>query len=164
MIPYRAITGNIACANELIGNNAKPGDTLLSMLPLAHTLGMSFEFLFEFVFGIHVYFLPKMPTPSILLKALADIRPIALVCVPMILEKVVRKAVMQKISDPQIKLLLKTPIVGRKIKQKICKGLQDALGGNFYQAIIGGAAINAEIEALLKDIGFNYCVGYGATE
>ena len=164
MIPYRAITGNIACANELIGTNAKPGDTLLSMLPLAHTLGMSFEFLFEFVFGIHVYFLPKRPTPSILLKALADIRPIALVCVPMILEKVVRKAVMQKISDPKIKLLLKTPIVGRKIKQKICQGIRNAFGGNFYEVVVGGAALNQEVETLLHDIGFNFTVGYGATE
>ena len=164
MIPYRAIIGNIACANELIGNNAKPGDTLLSMLPLAHTLGMSFEFLFEFVFGIHVYFLPKMPTPSILLKALADIRPIALVCVPMILEKVVRKAVMQKISDPKIKLLLKTPIIGRKIKQKICQGIRNAFGGNFYEVVVGGAALNQEVESLLHDIGFNFTVGYGATE
>ena len=164
MIPYRAIIGNISCAYELIGANAKPGDTLLSMLPLAHTLGMSFEFLFEFIFGIHVHFLPKMPTPSILLKALSDIRPIALVCVPMILEKVVRKAVMQKISDPKIRILLKTPIIGRKIKQKICQGIRDAFGGNFYEVVIGGAALNHEVEALLHDIGFNFTVGYGATE
>ena len=164
MIPYRAIVGNIMCADELIGSKAKTGDTLLSMLPLAHTLGMLFEFLFEFVLGIHVHFLTKMPTPSILLKALADIKPIALVCVPLIIEKVVRKAVMQKISDPKIKLLLKTPIVGRKIKQKICEGLSNAFGGNFYEVVIGGAALNQEVEALLKDIGFRFTVGYGATE
>ena len=164
MIPYRAVVGNMMCANELIGSKIKAGDTLLSMLPLAHTLSMSFEFLFEFVAGVHVNFLTKMPTPSILLKALADIRPIALVCVPLIIEKVVRKAIMQKISDPKIKLLLKTPIVGRKIKKKICQGLRDAFGGNFYEVIIGGAALNQEIEALLHDIGFNFTVGYGATE
>ncbi|MDE5561303.1 MAG: AMP-binding protein, partial [Bacteroidaceae bacterium] len=86
MIPYRAIVGNMMCADELIGTNAKAGDTLLSMLPLAHTLGMSFEFLFEFILGVHIHFLTKMPPPSILLKALADIRPIALVCVPLIIE------------------------------------------------------------------------------
>lgn len=164
MIPYRAIVGNMMCAEELIGNNAKAGDTLLSMLPLAHTLGMSFEFLFEFVWGVHVYFLTRVPTPSILLKALADIRPIALVCVPLIIEKVVRKAVMQKISDPKIKLLLRTPIIGRKIKRKICQGMRDAFGGNFYEVVIGGAAMNQEVEALLHDIGFNFTVGYGATE
>ncbi len=164
MIPYRAIVGNMMCANELIGSKIKAGDTLLSMLPLAHTLSMSFEFLFEFVTGVHVNFLTKMPTPSILLKALADIRPVALVCVPLIIEKVVRKAIMQKISDPKIKILLKTPIVGRKIKNKICQGLKDAFGGNFYEVIIGGAALNQEIEAFLHDIGFNFTVGYGATE
>lgn len=164
MIPYRAIVGNMMCANELIGSKIKAGDTLLSMLPLAHTLSMSFEFLFEFVAGVHVNFLTKMPTPSILLKALADIRPVALVCVPLIIEKVVRKAIMQKISDPKIKILLKTPIVGRKIKNKICQGLKDAFGGNFYEVIIGGAALNQEIEAFLHDIGFNFTVGYGATE
>lgn len=164
MIPYRAIVGNIMCAGDLIGSNGKAGDTLLSMLPLAHTLGMSFEFLFEFVWGIHVHFLTKMPTPSILLKALADIRPMALVCVPLIIEKVVRKAVMQKISDPKIRLLLKTPIIGRKIKNKICQGIREAFGGNFYEVVIGGAAMNQEVEALLHDIGFNFTVGYGATE
>jgi long-chain acyl-CoA synthetase len=164
MIPYRAIVGNMMCANELIGENAQPGDKLLSMLPLAHTLGMSFEFLFEFVIGVHVYFLTKVPTPSILLKALADIRPIALVCVPLIIEKVIRKAIMQKISDPKIKLLLKTPIIGNKIKKKIGEGLRNAFGGNFYEVVIGGAALNQEVEAVLHDIGFNFTVGYGATE
>lgn len=164
MIPYRAVVGNLMCASELIGKNAKAGDTLLSMLPLAHTLGMSFEFIFEFVWGIHVHFLTRMPTPSILLKALADIRPIALVCVPLIIEKVVRKAVMQKISDPKIRLLLKTPIIGKQIKNKICQGIRNAFGGNFYEVVIGGAAMNQEVEALLHDIGFNFTVGYGATE
>lgn len=164
MIPYRALVGNMMCADDLIGSNAKAGDNLLSMLPMAHTLGMSFEFLFEFVIGVHVQFLTRMPTPSILLNALADIRPIAIVCVPLIIEKVVRKAVMQKISDPKIRLLLKTPIVGRKIKNKICQGIRNALGGNFYEIVIGGAAMNQEIEAFLHDIGFNFTVGYGATE
>jgi long-chain acyl-CoA synthetase len=105
-----------------------------------------------------------MPTPAVLLKAFADVKPKIIVCVPLILEKIVRKAILPKVKDPKISVLLKMPVIGNKIKQKICKGLQDALGGNFYQAIIGGAAINAEIEALLKDINFNYCVGYGATE
>lgn len=164
MIPYRAIVGNIMCADELIGEHVKPGDKLLSMLPLAHTLGMSFEFIYEFVSGIHVHFLTKVPTPSILLKALADIRPVALVCVPLIIEKVVRKAIMQKISDPKIKLLLKTPIIGKNIKKKICEGLRNAFGGNFCEVVIGGAALNQEVEALLHDIGFNFTVGYGATE
>jgi long-chain acyl-CoA synthetase len=84
--------------------------------------------------------------------------------VPLIIEKVVRKAVMQKINDPKIKLLLKTPVIGRKIKNKICQGIRDAFGGNLYEVVIGGAAMNQEVEALLHDIGFNFTVGYGATE
>lgn len=164
MIPYRALVGNMLCAYDLFGAHAKAGDTVLSMLPMAHTFGMSFEFLYEFVIGVHVHFLTKMPTPSILLKALADIRPVALICVPLIIEKVVRKAIMQKISDPKVRLLLKTPIIGRKIKNKICQGLRNAFGGNFYEVVIGGAAMNQEVESLLHDIGFNFTIGYGATE
>lgn len=164
MIPYRALVGNMMCADDLFGTHAKAGDTVLSMLPMAHTFGMSFEFLYEFIIGVHVHFLTKMPTPSILLKALADIRPVALICVPLIIEKVVRKAIMQKISDPKVRLLLKTPFVGRKIKNKICQGLRNAFGGNFYEVVIGGAAMNHEVETLLHDIGFNFTIGYGATE
>lgn len=164
MIPYRALVGNMMCADDLFGTHAKAGDTVLSMLPMAHTFGMSFEFLYEFIIGVHVHFLTRMPTPSILLKALAEIRPVALICVPLIIEKVVRKAIMQKISDPKVRLLLKTPIVGRKIKNKICQGLRNAFGGNFYEVVIGGAAMNHEVETLLHDIGFNFTIGYGATE
>lgn len=164
MIPYRALTGNMICADDLFGEHAKAGDAILSMLPMAHTFGMSFEFLYEFIIGVHIHFLTKMPSPSILLKALAEIRPVALICVPLIIEKVVRKAIMQKISDPKIRLLLKTPIVGRKIKKKICQGLSNAFGGNFYEVVIGGAAMNQEVETLLHDIGFNFTIGYGATE
>ncbi len=164
MIPYRALVGNMLCGDELFGEHAKAGDTVLSMLPMAHTFGMSFEFLYEFIIGVHIHFLTKMPTPSILLKALADIRPVALICVPLIIEKVVRKAIMQKINDPKVRLLLKTPIVGRKIKKKICQGLRDAFGDNFYEVVIGGAAMNQEVEGLLHDIGFNFTIGYGATE
>jgi long-chain acyl-CoA synthetase len=164
MIPYRAIWSNIEFGYEKLGNELKPGDQILSMLPMAHMYGLAFEFIYEFTRGIHVNFLTKMPTPAILLKALSDIKPRIIVCVPLILEKIVRKAVLPKIKDPKVRILMNLPIVGDQIKKRICQGMQEALGGNFYEAIVGGAAINAEIETLLKDIGFNYCVGYGATE
>jgi tRNA(Leu) C34 or U34 (ribose-2'-O)-methylase TrmL len=106
--------------------------------------GMAFEFMYEFTRGIHINFLTKMPTPAILLKALADIKPRIIVCVPLILEKIVRKAVLPKIKDPKVRLLMNIPIVGDQIKKRICMGMQEALGGNFYEAIIGGAAINAD--------------------
>ncbi len=164
MIPYRAIWSNVEFGYEKLRDELRPGDQILSMLPMAHMYGMAFEFMYEFTRGIHINFLTKMPTPAILLKALADIKPRIIVCVPLILEKIVRKAVLPKIKDPKVRLLMNIPIVGDQIKKRICMGMQEALGGNFYEAIIGGAAINAEIEGLLKDIGFNYTVGYGATE
>ncbi len=164
MIPYRALVGNMLCAQELLTTHAKVGDSILSMLPMAHTFGMSFEFLYEFIIGVHVHFLTRVPTPTVLLKALKDIRPVCLVCVPLIIEKVVRKAVMKKMEDPKVRLLMKMPVVGRKLRQRICEGIKEAFGGNFYEVVIGGAALNQEVEKLLHDIGFNYTVGYGATE
>ena len=164
MIPYRAIWSNMRFAYEVFGEHAKAGDAILSMLPMAHTYGMSFEFIYEFTAGVHVNFLTKMPTPAILLKALADVRPAVLIVVPLILEKIVKKAVLPKVQDPIIGRLMKTPVVGRVIKRKICEGIREAVGGRFYEVIVGGSAMNQEIEELLHDIGFNYTIGYGATE
>lgn len=164
MIPYRALWSNVEFGFEKMGEELRPGDQVLSMLPMAHMYGMAFEFLYEFVRGVHVNFLTKMPTPAILLKALADIKPRIIICVPLIIEKIVRRAVLPKIKDPKIRILMGLPIVGDQIKKRICQGMQQALGGNFYEIIIGGAAINAEIDTLLQEIGFNYTVGYGATE
>ena len=164
MIPYRAIWSNMRFAYEVFGEHAKAGDAILSMLPMAHTYGMSFEFIYEFTAGVHVNFLTKMPTPAILLKALADVRPAVLIVVPLILEKIVKKAVLPKVQDPIIGRLMKTPVVGRVIKRKICEGIREAFGGRFYEVIVGGSAMNQEIEELLHDIGFNYTIGYGATE
>ncbi|MBR6818916.1 MAG: AMP-binding protein [Bacteroidaceae bacterium] len=164
MIPYRAIWSNMRFAYEVFGDHAKAGDAILSMLPMAHTYGMSFEFIYEFTAGVHVNFLTKMPTPAILLKALADVRPAVLIVVPLILEKIVKKAVLPKVQDPIIGRLMKTPVVGRVIKRKICEGIREAFGGRFYEVIVGASAMNQEIEELLHDIGFNYTIGYGATE
>ena len=164
MIPYRAIWSNMRFAYEVFGDHPKAGDAILSMLPMAHTYGMSFEFIYEFTAGVHVNFLTKMPTPAILLKALADVRPAVLIVVPLILEKIVKKAVLPKVQDPIIGRLMKTPVVGRVIKRKICEGIREAFGGRFYEVIVGGSAMNQEIEELLHDIGFNYTIGYGATE
>ena len=164
MIPYRAIWSNLDFANTVLSSKLKIGDTILSMLPMAHEYGLAFEFIYEFWFGVHIYFLTKMPSPVVLLKALADIKPAILICVPLIIEKVVRKSVLPKIQDPKVKLMLNVPIIGDRIKKKICEGMRQAFGGRFYEVIVGGAAFNQEIETLLKDVGFNYTVGYGATE
>jgi len=164
MIPYRALWSNCDFAIHVLGNEIKPGDKVLSMLPMAHMYGMAFEFTFEFMRGVHVNFLTKVASPTILMRALADIKPIIIIVVPLIIEKIVRKAVMPRIQDQKVRMLMQVPVIGDRIKKKICDGLTQALGGNFYELIIGGAALNQEIERLLHDIGFRYTVGYGATE
>ena len=164
MIPYRALWSNYDFAIHVLGNDVRAGDKVLSMLPMAHMYGMAFEFLFEFMVGVHINFLTKVASPTVLMKALADVKPVILIVVPLIIEKIVRKAVMPKIQDPKVKVLMSLPIIGDRIRKKICDGLTEALGGNFYEVIIGGAALNQEVEQLLHDIGFRYTVGYGATE
>ncbi len=164
MIPYRALWSNADFAESVMGNDLRPGMNVLSMLPMAHMYGMAYEFLFEFLKGVHVHFLTKTASPTILIKALADVKPVLIVVVPLIIEKIVRKSVLPKIQDPKIRMMMRLPVVGQRIKQKICDALTNALGGQFYEVIIGGAALNQEVEALLHEIGFRYTVGYGTTE
>lgn len=164
MIPYRALWSNCDFAYHVLGNEIKAGDKVLSMLPMAHMYGMAFEFTFEFMAGVHINFLTKMASPTILMRALAEVKPVILIVVPLIIEKVVRKAVMPRIQDPKVRMLMNVPVIGDRIRKRICDGLTQALGGSFYEVIIGGAALNKEIEQLLHEIGFRYTVGYGATE
>ncbi len=164
MIPYRALWSNLEFAKEVLGTHMKTGDTVISMLPMAHMYGMAFEFIYEFCAGCHVYFLTKTPSPHVLFAAFAELKPRIIIFVPLIMEKIIRKAVLPKVQGTTVKMLLKVPLVRQKIKDKICERLKTAFGGNFYEVIIGGAAFNREIETLLHDIGFNYTVGYGTTE
>ena len=164
MIPYRALWSNLEFAKEALGPHISKGDNIISMLPMAHMYGMAFEFIFEFCAGCHIYFLTKNPSPNILFAAFADLKPRIIIAVPLIIEKIIRKAVLPKIQGTTVKMLLKVPVIRQKIKDKICEQLRSAFGDNFYEIIIGGAAFNREIEMLLHDIGFNYTVGYGTTE
>ena len=164
MIPYRALWSNRQFAYEAIGDIIGPHKHMLSMLPLAHTYGMAYDFIYAFSNGSHIFFLTKLASPTVLMKALADIKPSVIIVVPLIIAKVVRKAIMPRMQDPKIRLLMMTPVIGDRIRRKICDGLTQALGGNFYEVIIGGSALNKEVEDVLHDIGFHYTVGYGATE
>ena len=164
MIPYRALWSNSRFAVDRLGVYMKPGDKVISMLPMAHMYGMAFEFIFEFLIGVHVNFLAKTPTPSVLLSTFAEVRPRLVIAVPLIIEKIVRKAVLPKMQTPALWLALHTPLLRDRVKAEICRKLQDAFGGNFVEIVVGGASFSQEIEAVLKDIGFNYTVGYGTTE
>ncbi len=164
MIPFRALWSNYQFAVEVLGNEIKAGDKVVSLLPMAHMYGMAFEFLFEFMHGVHVYFLTKTPSPAVLLKSMAEIKPRIVISVPLIIEKIVRKAIFPKIQAPAMRLALMTPFLRDRIKMQIRRKMQQAFGDNFYEIIVGGAAMNQDIEIFLQGIGFNYTVGYGATE
>ena len=164
MIPYRALWSNIDFAYHVLGANIKPGDSIISILPMAHMYGMAFEFLFEFISGCHIFFLTRMPSPAIIAAAFAEIKHVVINSVPLIIEKIIRKKVFPKIQDPKMKLLLKMPGINNKVYNKICAQVTQAFGGNFYQIIVGGAAFSQEVEKFLHRVGFHYTVGYGATE
>lgn len=164
MIPYRALWSNYEFAIEVLGKQVKCGDKVISMLPLAHMYGMAFEFIFEFIRGCHVFYLTRIPSPKIVLQAFSEIKPIIIISVPLIIEKIIKKNVLPKLQTPSMKVLLKLPYISGKILDKIREHLVAAFGGNFYEIIIGGAAFNSEVEDLLNKIRFPYTVGYGATE
>ncbi len=164
MIPYRALWSNYQFAIEVLGKKVKRGDNVISMLPLAHMYGMAFEFLFEFIHGCHVFYLTRIPSPKIVLKAFGEIKPVIIISVPLIIEKIIKKNVLPKLQSPSMKVLLKLPFISGRILDKVREGLVSAFGGNFYEIIIGGAAFNSEVEDLLHKIHFPYTVGYGATE
>jgi long-chain acyl-CoA synthetase len=126
--------------------------------------GMAFEFIFEFLHGCHVYYLNRVPSPAIIAQALAEIKPIIVIAVPLIIEKIIRKKVFPKIQNNRMRLLLQMPVISKKVREMICKEVLNAFGGNMYEVIIGGAALNQEVEQFLKKIEFPYTVGYGATE
>ena len=164
MIPYRALWSNYDFAVHVLGKTLKPGDNVISILPMAHMYGMSFEFLFEFLHGLHVFYLTRVPSPAIISQALADVKPVILIAVPLVIEKIIRKKVFPKIQNNRMRLLLNMPVVNKKVREKICEQVLEAFGGKLYEVIIGGVALNGEVEHFLKQIGFPYTVGYGATE
>ena len=164
MLPYRALWSNFDFAVSVLGNTIKAGDKVISMLPMAHMYGMAFEFVFEFLHGCHVYYLNRVPSPAIIAQALAEIRPRIVIAVPLIIEKIIRKKVFPKIQNNRMRLLLQMPVISKKVREMICQEVLKAFGGNMYEVIIGGAALNQEVERFLKRIDFPYTVGYGATE
>lgn len=162
MLPYRSLWANTQFAFDVL--TLKPGDRIVSMLPMAHMYGLAFEFLYEIACGCHVFFLTRMPSPKIIFQAFADVKPHIVIAVPLIIEKIIKKNVLPKLETLKMKVLLKVPIINDKIKAAVREQMIQGFGGNFYEVIIGGAAFNQEVEKLLKSIDFPYTVGYGMTE
>ena len=164
MLPSRALWSNVEFGKEKLNKILKAGDSVVSMLPMAHMYGLAFEFLYEFCNGCHVYFLTRMPSPKIILQAFAEVKPKIVVAVPLIIEKIIKKNVLPKLETPTMKFLLNVPFVSDKIREKVREQVMNAFGGNFYEVIVGGAAFNQEVEAFMRSINFPYTVGYGMTE
>ena len=162
MLNHNSLAANIRFA---INNMPiKSNDHILSFLPLAHVFGCLFDFLFPFSKGACIYMLNAIPSPNVLLKAFDEVKPNLILMVPLIIEKIYLKKILPTISKPLISSLLKLPIISSILKSKIRNNLTQAFGGNFHEVIIGGSALNADVEKFLMDIGFKFTVGYGMTE
>lgn len=164
MIPYRALWSNYDFANNVLADKLSVGDNVISILPMAHMYGMAFEFLFEFLTGLHIFYLSRIPSPAIIAQAFSEVKPKVIIAVPLVIEKIIKKKVFPKIQNNRMRLLLNMPVINKKVNEKICEQVRAAFGGQFYEVIIGGAAFNREVESFLHRIGFQYTVGYGATE
>jgi long-chain acyl-CoA synthetase len=162
MITHNSLAANIRYAQ----NNMplKPGDPLVSFLPLAHTYGCAFEFLFPFTIGCHITILSKTPSPQIIIQAFKEIKPRLILSVPLVIEKIFKKQLLPVIDKPHMRILLAIPLLNKVLYKKINNKLVETFGGEFEEIVIGGAAFNADAENFFKKIGFKFSIGYGMTE
>lgn len=162
MLPANSLAANIKFA----WNNMRldPGDKIVSILPLAHTFGCAFDFLWPFSKGAHVHFLTRMPTPTILLKAYQEVKPNLILSVPLIIEKIYKKKILPQISKNPVKTLLNVPVMKQIILNKVKKSLTEAFGGQFREIVLGGAPLSKEVADFFRMMKFNLTIGYGMTE
>ncbi len=162
MLPYRSLWTNLKFALGVFG--LTPGEQIVSMLPMAHMYGLAFEFIYEFASGMHIHFLSRTPSPKIIADAFAEVKPNLIITVPLVIEKIIKKRIFPTIEKPHMKILMNIPIINDKIRDTIRQKVIQAFGGKFKELIVGGAALNKEVENFLRSIRFPYTVGYGMTE
>ena len=162
MIPERSLVSNIVFAREHMP--LKTGDRIVSFLPMAHVYGLLFEFLFPVTLGCHITFLSKMPSPAVITKAFGDVKPNLILSVPLVIEKIYKKRILPAIEKPIMKVLLKIPGISNIILKKIRAKMVETFGGEFFEIVIGGAPLNADVEKFFKRINFPFTIGYGMTE
>lgn len=162
MIPHNSLIANIRYAHENMP--LEPRDEIVSFLPLAHSYGCAFEFLFPFTKGCYITFLGKTPSPQIIMQAFKEIRPRLILSVPLVIEKIYKKQILPTISKPAMKVLLAIPGINIILHKKIRQKLVTVFGGNFHEVVIGGAAFNKDAEIFFKKIKFPFSIGYGMTE
>ena len=162
MLPYRSILSNLMHIHKKI--ELKPGDRIVSMLPMGHIFGLVFDFIYGISSGAHIWFLTRMPSPKIIAESFSEIKPNIISSVPLVVEKIFKKNILPKVDNKVGKLLLKLPIVSDHLKKQIRNQAMEVFGGQFLEVIIGGAPFNAEVEAFLRKINFPYTMAYGMTE
>ncbi len=162
MLRYECISANVEFGQNRIPST--PDDKIVSMLPMAHMYGMMFELIYPLCGGSSIYYLGKMPTPAMLMGALAEIKPYLLITVPLVMEKIYKNKLQPVLDKPVMKLLTHIPGINRIIFNKIRKTLLTAFGGNIREIVMGGAALNPDIEKVFKKVKLPYTVGYGMTE
>lgn len=163
MIPYRSLWSNTKFANDNL-EFIRSGDNIVCMLPMAHTYGLAFEILNSISMGCHIHFLGKTPSPKVLLEAFAHAKPKLVLAVPLIIEKIVTRNVFPKLKKGAASFLIRIPLLNEIVYSKVRKSMMDFFGGNLVEVVIGGAALNADVERFLRKVRFPYTVGYGMTE
>ena len=162
ILQHKSLLCNILYAHRNMPLN--PKDKILSFLPLAHTYGCAFEFLFPFTLGCDITFLTKTPSPKIIMQAFQDIRPALILSVPLVIEKIYKSQLIPALRKPAIKILIHLPLINQLIYKKIRKKMVSVFGGNFRELVIGGAPFNTQAEEFFNKIHFPFTVGYGMTE
>lgn len=162
MLTHRSLSANVVYGQTNIPNH--PGQSIVSILPLAHMFGMMFELLYQMAGGTHIYFITRNVTAPIMLKAFHDVQPYMILTVPLVIEKIFKKSIFPVIQKQPVKTLWNMPLINRPIRRKVYQKLMDAFGGKLEILIIGGAALNGDVEKCLKQIHFPYTCGYGMTE
>lgn len=164
VLPYRALWSNFDFLNGMMGKHIPRGSSCVCILPMAHMYGLMDDVLFQFCLGSHIFFLTRMPTPTLVAEALAEIRPRLICSVPLVVEKIVRKMVFPEFQTSMVRLLMNMPLLRDKVKERICERVREVFGGNLYQVMVGGASLSREVEEFFVSIGFPITVGYGTTE
>lgn len=162
MIPERSLVSNIVYAQEHMP--LQPGHKIVSFLPMAHVYGLLFEFLFPVTLGCHITFLSRIPSPAIITKVFGEVKPHLILSVPLVIEKIYKKRILPTIEKPVMKLLLKTPGIQNILLKKIKEKLTETFGGRFFEIVIGGAPLSADVEKFFRRINFRFTIGYGMTE
>ena len=162
MLSVNNITANVTFAIKYKFHYR--GSRVLGILPLAHAFGCAFDMLTPLATGSHITLLGKLPAAPILLKALENVKPDLLLTVPLLVEKIIKGKVMPTLEKQPVKTLTKIPLLNQIVFKKVRTQLMNAFGGALTELIMGGAALNSDVEKLLKKIKLPYTVGYGLTE